>query len=643
MIKITLLDGSSLDFENPPSGMDVAMRISPNLAKNAYACYVNGELWDIKKPITENSKVEIITNKNVDVVLDMLRHDMAHLLGEAIMELFPDTQLATGPTTENGFFYDSLPPHPFSSEDLQHIEEKMKEIIDRGEEVESRVISRTEAMMLYKAHNQNFKVEILQGIEDDYVSFYKQGNFDDLCRGPHINNTCRIPKSFKLTKVSGVYWQGDSQKPMLQRVYGVGFLTQKDLDAFLILQEELEKNDHRKLGKELDLFHMQEEAVGAVFWHDKGWRIYRTLENYIRSKLQENGYGEVKTPILLDRSLWEASGHWDKFGENMFVINNNDNTVLALKPMNCPAHIQIFKQGQKSYRDLPLRMAEFGCCHRNEPSGALHGIMRVRAFTQDDAHIFCTEEQIISETVDFCHLLKEIYAEVFGDIEIIVKFSDRPAKRAGSDEVWDASEKALHEAARSAGLDPILNKGEGAFYGPKLEFAIKDSLGRDWQLGTLQSDFVLPSRLGAFYIGEDGNKKAPVMLHRAILGSLERFIGILIEHYKGKLPLWLAPTQVSVMTISNKFDSYATQVADSLRTAGINVELDKRDERINYKIREHTLNKVPLMLIIGEKEESNKNITLRILGEDKQETLSLDNFTTILKENIDNKNIIFKI
>ncbi|MCL2566960.1 MAG: threonine--tRNA ligase [Alphaproteobacteria bacterium] len=641
MIEITLLDNSKLVFENHPSGLDVANRISPNLAKNAYACYVDGELWDLNKTIEKNSKVEIITNKNAEIVLGMLRHDMAHLLGEAIMELFPDTILATGPTTENGFFYDSLPINPFSAEDLIHIEEKMKEIIDRAEEVQCRVISKEEAINLYKSQNQHFKVEILEGIEDEYVSFYKQGNFDDLCRGPHINNTRRIPKSFKLTKVSGVYWQGDSQKPMLQRVYGVGFLTQKDLDNFLTLQEELEKNDHRKLGKELNLFHMQEEAVGAVFWHDKGWRIYRTLENYIRGKLQQNGYGEVKTPILLDRSLWEASGHWDKFGENMFVINNNDNTMLALKPMNCPAHIQIFKQGQKSYRDLPLRMAEFGCCHRNEPSGALHGIMRVRAFTQDDAHIFCTQEQIISETVDFCHLLKEVYREVFGDIDIIVKFSDRPAKRAGSDKVWDESEKALSEAAREAGLDPILNKGEGAFYGPKLEFAIKDSLGRDWQLGTLQSDFVLPHRLGAYYIGEDGNKHAPVMLHRAILGSLERFIGILLEHYKGKLPLWLAPVQVCVMTISNKFDDYAIYVADSLKSAGINVELDLRYQKISYKIREHTINKVPLMLIIGEKEENSKSITLRILGEDKQEAMSLDSFVNLVEKNIKSKNIVF--
>ncbi|MDR0484984.1 MAG: threonine--tRNA ligase [Alphaproteobacteria bacterium] len=643
MIEITLLDGSKLSFENPPSGLDVAYKISPRLAENSFCLYVNNELWDLKRLITSNSKVEIVTNKNVDVVLPMLRHDMAHLLGEAIMELFPDTKLATGPVIENGFFYDSLPNKPFSEEDLLIIENKMREIVDRAEDIEYRMIPKSEAIALYKKQNQDFKVEILEGIEEEFVSFYKQGNFDDLCRGPHIDNTKRIPKSFKLTKVSGVYWQGDAKNPMLQRIYGVGFLTQKDLDSYLTLQEELEKNDHRKLGKELDLFHMQEEAVGSVFWHDKGWRLYRTLENYIRGKLEKNGYTEVKTPMILDRSLWEASGHWDKFGDNMFVINNNDNTVLALKPMNCPAHIQIFKQGQKSYRDLPLRMAEFGCCHRNEPSGALHGIMRVRAFTQDDAHIFCSADQIVSETVAFCNLLKEIYKEVFGDIDIIVKFSDRPEKRAGSDEIWDESEKALHDAATKAGLDLVLNKGEGAFYGPKLEFAIKDSLGRDWQLGTLQSDFVLPRRLGAYYIGEDGNKHAPIMLHRAILGSLERFIGILIEHYKGKLPLWLSPIQVCVMTISNKFDDYAELVSYFLKQAGINVELDTRYQKISYKIREHTLNKVPLMLIIGEKEESSRSVTLRILGEEKQINVSLENFVEILKQNIEEKNINFTI
>ena len=643
MIEITLLDGSKLNFESPVNGYDVAYKISPRLAENSFAVYVNDDLWDLKRVIETDAKIQIVTNKNVDIVLPLLRHDMAHLLGEAIMELFPESKLGTGPVTEHGFFYDSLPNQPFKEEDLVLIENKMREIIDRSEDIERRVISRLEAIELYKSQNQDFKVEILEKLTDETVSFYKQGNFDDLCRGPHIDNTKRIPKSFKLTKVSGVYWQGDAKNPMMQRIYGVGFLTQKDLDAHLNLQEELEKNDHRKLGKELDLFHMQEEAVGSVFWHDKGWRLYRCLESYIRGKLEKNNYLEVKTPHILDRSLWEASGHWDKFGENMFVIKNDDNSVLALKPMNCPAHIQIFKQGQKSYRDLPYRMAEFGCCHRNEPSGALHGIMRVRAFVQDDAHIFCTEDQIVSETVDFCNLLKEVYKEIFGDINIIVKFSDRPEKRAGDDAIWDKSEKALWEAAKKAGLDPILNKGEGAFYGPKLEFAIKDSLGRDWQLGTLQSDFVLPSRLGASYIGEDGNKHIPVMLHRAILGSLERFIGIALEHYKGRLPLWLSPVQVCVMTISNKFDDYGSKVADSLKENGINVELDNRYQKISYKIREHTLNKVPLMVVIGEQEEQGNSVTLRIHGIDKQITLGLDEFISLVKENIDRKHIEFVI
>ncbi len=644
MIEITLLDGSKLNFDSPVSGYDIAYKISPKLADNAFAIYVNDDLWDLTRIIEFNAKIEIVTNKNTDVILPLFRHDMAHLLGEAIMEIFPESKLGTGPVTENGFFYDSLPNQPFNEEDLSLLENKMREIIDRKEDVICRSISRLEAIDLYKSQNQDFKVEILNGIEDDTVTFYKQGNFDDLCRGPHIYNTKKIPKFFKLTKVSGVYWQGDAKNPMMQRVYGIGFLSQKDLDAYLSLQEELEKHDHRKLGKELDLFHMQEEAVGSVFWHDKGWRLYRTLEAYIREKLQKNGYTEVKTPHILDRSLWEASGHWDKFGENMFVINNDDNTVLALKPMNCPAHIQIFKQGQKSYRDLPYRMAEFGCCHRNEPSGALHGIMRVRAFTQDDAHIFCTENQIVDETVSFCNLLQEVYKEIFGDdVNIIVKFSDRPAKRAGDDSTWDKSEQALWEAAKKAGLDPILNKGEGAFYGPKLEFAIKDSLGRDWQMGTLQSDLILPHRLGAHYIAEDGNKYVPVMLHRAILGSLERFIGILLEHYKGKLPLWLSPVQVCVMTISNKFDNYGIKVADSLKENGINVELDTRYQKISYKIREHTLNKVPLMVIIGEKEEQNYTVTLRILGQEKQITLNLQDFIKLINENINKKHLEFII
>ncbi len=643
MIEITLLDGSKLNFDNPINGYDIAYKISPRLAENSFAVYVDDELWDLKRLVEKNAKIQIVTNKNVNEVLPLLRHDMAHLLGEAIMELFPSAKLGTGPVTEHGFFYDSLPERPFREEDLLVIENKMKEIIDRAESIDRRVISRVEAIALYESQNQNFKAEILKNLTDDTVSFYKQGNFDDLCRGPHIDNTKRIPKAFKLTKVSGVYWQGDAKNPMLQRIYGVGFLNQKDLDAHLSLQEELEKNDHRKLGRELDLFHMQEEAVGSVFWHDKGWRLYRTLESYIRGKLEKNAYFEVKTPHILDRSLWEASGHWDKFGENMFVIHNNDNSVLALKPMNCPAHIQIFKQGQKSYRDLPYRMAEFGCCHRNEPSGALHGIMRVRAFVQDDAHIFCTEDQIVSETVDFCNLLKEVYTEIFGDINILVKFSDRPEKRSGSDAIWDKSEKALWDASKKAGLDPILNKGEGAFYGPKLEFAIKDSLGRDWQLGTLQSDFVLPDRLGAVYVGEDGNKYTPVMLHRAILGSLERFIGILLEHYKGRLPLWLSPVQVCVMTISNKFDDYGAKVSDYLKENGIHVELDNRYQKINYKIREHTLNKVPLMLIIGEKEEQSESVTLRILGNEKQITLSLSEFIELAKVNINNKHIEFTI
>ncbi len=642
MIEITLLDGAKLTFADYPDGQEIANKISLSLGQKSYVIYVDGELYDLKRKITKNAKIEIVTDKNKDVLLPIVRHSMAHLLGEAIMELFPDSKLAAGPFTEHGFFYDSLPKRPFNDEDLAAIELRMKEIVDRAEEIKRSEMTKSQALEFYKNLKQDFKVAMLEEIQEEKVSFYQQGNFIDMCRGPHVENTKKLPKSFKLTKVSGVYWQGDAEKPMLQRIYAVGFMNDKDLHNHLTLQEELEKNDHRKLGRELDLFHIQEEAVGSIFWHHKGWRLYRTLENYIREKIENHGYLEVKTPHILDKSLWEASGHWEKFAEDMFVLKSSDNATLALKPMNCPCHVELFKQGIKSYRDLPYRIAEFGSCHRNESSGSLHGTLRVRAFVQDDAHIFCTEEQIVSETVAFCTLLKEVYREIFGDINIVVKFSDRPQKRAGSDSIWDKSEKALWDAAIKAGLDPILSKGEGAFYGPKLEFTIKDSLGRDWQLGTLQSDFVLPQRLGACYIAEDGNKHIPVMLHRAILGSLERFIGVLLEHYKGKLPLWLAPLQVVIMTVSNKFDNYAQHVTDAFKNKGVYVELDNRYQKISYKIREHTLAKVPLMIIIGEKEQADNSLTFRILSQEEQLTLSLENALDFVTTLIKNKALTIK-
>lgn len=639
MIQITLLDGSKLEFANPVSGWDIANSISANLAKASYAILVDGELWDLHRTIDKSAKVQLITIRDKELLLPMLRHDMAHLLAEAILELYPGTKLAIGPATEVGFFYDVDPKEPFSQEDLLALEERMKEIIDRKEEISRTVVATKEAIALYTEAHEPYKLEILSKLESETVTFYKQGILNDLCRGPHSPNTNMIPKAFKLTKVSSVYWQGDVNNPSLQRIYGIGFLNQKDLDAYLQLQEELIKNDHRKLGKEMDLFHIQEEAAGSVFWHEKGWRLYRTLENYIRHKLDNNDYHEVKTPQLYDKSLWEKSGHWDKYGNNMFIIENSENSTLGLKPMNCPGHVQIFKQEQRSYKDLPYKMAEFGSCHRNEPSGSLHGIMRVRAFTQDDAHIFCSEDQIVSETEKFCVLLKEVYQEIFGHNEIIVKFSDRPAVRAGSDEVWDKAEQSLWHAAKEANLEPILSKGEGAFYGPKLEFAIKDSLGREWQLGTLQVDFVLPERLGASYIGEDDKKHIPVMLHRAILGSFERFIGILLEHFKGHVPLWLAPVQIVIVTVSNKFDSFAEKTKEKFKQANILAEVDLRAKTVSAKIREHTLAKVPLIAVIGEKELEKNSVTIRIYNQEQQKTIAVEELIDIIQRNIENNNV----
>ena len=619
-IKITFPDKTIREYETGITGEQIVASISKSLAKSALAVKLDGELRDIYLPIDKDAALEIITSNSADG-LDIIRHDAAHILAEAVKELYPDTQVTIGPAIENGFYYDFARDTPFSTEDLSVIEKKMTEISQRNELIRREEWNRDDAVTFFKSIGENYKAEIIASIPaEQKISLYRQGEFMDLCRGPHAPSTSHI-KAFKLMKVAGAYWRGDSNNQMLQRIYGTAWADEKQLKAYLTMLEEAEKRDHRRLGKELGLFHIQEEAVGQVFWHDKGWTLYRIIENYIRSKIRANGYSEVKTPILVDRVLWEKSGHWEKFRENMFTAEAEDR-VLALKPMNCPCHVQIFKQGLKSYRDLPLRMAEFGTCHRNEPSGALHGIMRVRGFVQDDAHIFCTEEQITSETIAFCELLKEVYKD-FGFEEISVKFSDRPEKRAGSDAIWDKAEAALKTSVEAADLPYTVNPGEGAFYGPKLEFVLRDAIGRDWQCGTLQADFVLPERLDAEYIGSDGAKHRPVMLHRAILGSLERFIGILIEQHAGKFPLWLAPVQVVVTTITNDADDYALEVKNAMENAGLRVNLDISNNKINYKIREHSNQKIPAIIAVGKREAEEKTVSIRRIGSEKQEVLSL--------------------
>ncbi|MEQ9362018.1 MAG: threonine--tRNA ligase, partial [Rhodospirillales bacterium] len=585
MVAITLPDGSVRQFDGPVTGLDVAANIGPGLAKAALAVRVDGVMKDLAATIETDANLAIVTSKDDDA-LDLLRHDCAHVLAEAVQELYPGTQVTIGPTIENGFYYDFARDEPFSSDDLEKMEQKMHEIIDRDTPFVREVWDRDVAIRHFEGLGEKYKAELIQGLpEGEDIGIYRQGEWLDLCRGPHLPSTGRVGHAFKLMKVAGAYWRGDHRNEMLQRIYGTCWFNEKDLNAYLHMLEEAEKRDHRRLGREMDLFHIQEEAPGSAFWHPKGWTLYRLCQNYMRARLDDAGYVEVNTPQLVDRALWEASGHWEKFRENMFISESEDK-LLAIKPMNCPCHVQIFKQGITSYRDLPLRMAEFGSCHRNEPSGALHGLMRVRAFTQDDAHIFCRPDQIEAETKIFIDLLSAIYKD-FGFDDFVIKFSDRPEVRAGSDETWDRAEKALLDATKAAGHDPILNPGEGAFYGPKLEFVLRDAIGRDWQCGTLQVDFVLPERLDAHYIAEDGAKHRPVMLHRAILGSFERFIGILIENYAGRFPLWLAPHQVTVATITNESDAYAAQVAKACRAAGLRVETDTRNEKINYKIREH--------------------------------------------------------
>ena len=632
MISLTLPDGSRREFDGPVSGAALAADIGKGLAKAAVAVRVDDELRDLSREIERDARVEIITRDSPDGI-EILRHDAAHVLAEAVKELFPETQVTIGPTIEDGFYYDFARDEPFTPDDLEKLEVRMREIVKRDEPVAREVWDRQKAIQFFHDLGEHYKAEIIEAIPgQEQISLYRQGDFVDLCRGPHLPSTGKLGEAFKLMKVAGAYWRGDAKNAMLQRVYGTAWATEKELKAYLHRLEEAEKRDHRRLGREMDLFHMQEEAVGSVFWHAKGWTLYRTLETYIRNRLDQAGYFEVRTPQLVDRELWEKSGHWEKFREHMFTARTEDERVLALKPMNCPCHVQIFRQGMKSYRDLPLRMAEFGSCHRYEPSGALHGLMRVRAFTQDDAHIFCTEDQITAETRAFCDLLLAVYKD-FGFEEVAVKFSDRPELRAGSNAVWDQAEEALKAAVDAAGLDYALNPGEGAFYGPKLEFVLRDAIGRDWQCGTLQVDFNMPERLDATYIGEDSARHRPVMLHRAILGSFERFIGVLIEHYAGHLPLWLSPVQVVLATITNDGDDYAVEVARQMRAAGLNVEADLRNEKIGYKVREHSLKKVPVIAAIGKREAEERTVALRRLGSKQQQTLALDEaLATLSKE-----------
>ncbi len=630
-VSLTLPDGSVRKFDGPVSGADLAADIGPGLAKAAIAVVVNGEVRDIACAIESDADVSIVTRKD-DRALELIRHDAAHVMAQAVQKLYPGTQVTIGPSIEHGFYYDFAREEPFTPEDLEKIEACMAEIIAADEPFVREVWDRDEAIETFSGMGEKYKAELIEGLpaEED-VSVYRQGDWFDLCRGPHLPSTGHVGKGFKLLKLAGAYWRGDARNAMLQRIYGTAWRDPKELRVYLHQLEEAEKRDHRRLGREMDLFHFQEEAIGSAFWHPKGWTLYRAIENYMRARLDEAGYQEVKTPTLFDRALWEQSGHWEKFREHMFTADTEDERTLAVKPMNCPGHVQIFRQGIKSYRDLPLRMAEFGSCHRYEPSGALHGLMRVRAFTQDDAHIFCTEDQVTSETKEFCDLLLKIYAD-FGFTDVVVKFSDRPEVRAGDDSVWDKAEGALKDAVDAAGLEYSLNPGEGAFYGPKLEFVLRDAIGRDWQCGTLQVDFVLPERLDAEFVAEDGQKHRPVMLHRAILGSFERFIGILIENCAGRMPLWLAPTQVTVATITNAADDYGAEVVTTLRAAGLRAELDARNEKINYKIREHSLAKVPAIFVVGAKELEERTVAIRRLGGKDQEVLALTEAVARLTE-----------
>ena len=631
MPDIILPDGKKIPFVKTIDGFEISNKISKSLAKEACVMSVNGELKDLSFLINKGAEVKIITKKDKEG-LEVIRHDAAHVLAMAVQELFPKTQVTIGPVIEDGFYYDFSRKEPFTNEDLKKIESKMEQIVDRNDITKREVWKREEAIKHFKDMGENYKAEIIKDIPpNEEISIYHHGKWHDLCKGPHLPSTGKIGKAFKLTKVAGAYWRGDSKNAMLQRIYGTCWANKKDLDQYIVRLEEAEKRDHRKLGKEMDLFHFREESPGAVFWHNKGWTLFQTLIDYMRLKQKYAGYKEINTPEILDKSLWEKSGHWEKFGEHMYTSETPDKKIFAIKPMNCPGCIQIFNQGLKSYRDLPLKLSEFGKVHRYEPSGALHGLLRVRAFTQDDAHIFCTEEQITEECLTVTNLILEIYKDL-GFENVLLKYSDRPKERDGEDKIWDETEKALLDAVKNSKLESEINKGEGAFYGPKIEFVLRDAIGRDWQCGTLQVDLNLPARLGASYISSDGSKKTPVMLHRALFGSLERFIGILIEHYAGKMPLWLAPLQVVVIPIASDFDNYAKNIYEQCTKAGINTEVDLKNQKINYKIREHSLSKVPLLLICGEKEVKNNTVTIRTLGSEKQETLSLDQAIKIISE-----------
>tara|TARA_B100001540_G_scaffold58236_1_gene52482 strand:- start:720 stop:2636 length:1917 start_codon:yes stop_codon:yes gene_type:complete len=625
MLNITLPDGNKLNFEKKVTGLEVAEKISKSLSKNALLISIDGKLKDLNTIIEKDCSVKIFTSKDKEG-LETIRHDTAHVLAMAVQELFPGTQVTIGPVIEDGFYYDFARKEPFTDDDLKKIENKMREIVERDEKTTREVWPRKKAIDHFKNIGETYKAEIIESIpEGEEVSIYFHGKWHDLCRGPHLSSTGKIGKFFKLTKVSGAYWRGDSNNEMLQRVYGTSWSSKKDLDDYLMRIEEAEKRDHRKLGKIMNLFHFREESPGAVFWHEKGWSLFQKLVSYMRHKQDQAGYKEINTPEILDRSLWEKSGHWEKFGANMYTSETPDQKIFAIKPMNCPGCVQVFNQGLKSYRDLPFKMSEFGKVHRYEPSGALHGLLRVRAFTQDDAHIFCTEDQITEECLSVTNLILEIYKDL-GFENIILKYSDRPDLRVGDDAVWDKSEAALIKAVEASKLEYSINKGEGAFYGPKIEFVLRDAIGRDWQCGTLQVDLNLPGRLGASYVDRDGSKKIPVMLHRALFGSLERFIGILIENYAGKLPFWISPLQTVVIPISEDFNDYAISVHNKIKNSGISCEIDLKNHNLNYKIREHSNAKVPMLLICGKKEVDSNAVTIRRLDSNKQENMLVKEF-----------------
>jgi threonyl-tRNA synthetase len=626
MISVTFPDGASRAYEPGVSGLDIAKAISPSLAKKTVAMMLNGELVDAATPIEADAKVEFL-NRDDPRALTLIRHDAAHVLADAVQALYPGTQVTIGPVIENGFYYDFYREQPFTPEDFSAIENKMREIIAADKPIVREEWSRDEALAFFEKHGEAFKVELVQAIPaDQKISVYRQGDWLDLCRGPHMPSTGKIGNAFKLMKVAGAYWRGDSAKPMLQRIYATAFAKQEDLDAYVKMLEEAERRDHRRLGREMDLFHFQEEGPGAIFWHPKGWTLFQCLISFMRRRQQTAGYIEVNTPQVLDRALWETSGHWQTYRENMFITKTEDDRIFALKPMNCPGHVAIFKNGLKSYRDLPLKIAEFGIVHRYEPSGAIHGVMRVRAFTQDDAHIFCTEDQIMAEAMKVNEMVMTIYKD-FGFEDIVVKLSTRPEKRVGADENWDRAEAALQKVLDQLGARGVktgINPGEGAFYGPKLEYTLRDAIGREWQCGTTQVDFNLPARFGAFYIGPDSEKQTPVMIHRAVFGSLERFTGILIEHFAGHLPLWLSPVQATVCTITSDADDYALEIAALARKAGLRADTDLRNEKINYKVRELSLAKIPVLIVVGKKEAAERTVSIRRLGSQAQTFLPLD-------------------